>query len=322
MSVEIVAIGRANMDIEIHVDRIPKEDQHVISKRTTISCGGSAANFASQVALLGPKIGLVACIGSDYNGKVMIERLSDIGVDVSRVQILQNQPTGLFIAVNDSKGGKTIIADHGANKFLDRLDKRIFDDSYLLKTRTVHVAGGFPNMIDTVIEIATTDGLIFSFDPGRTSDNVDFQKVLRSTDLLFVNQDELKRYCKVSATERDLRMFAKSFPGIIVLKQGSKGAIATDGFEYYHSDVFDVPVVDTLGAGDAFAAGFVTAWTRSENIEQALNFANAVAALTVTRRGAQEGQPTLDEVSKLLRKYGVSIEPILKTFRERRSSRR
>lgn len=322
MSVEIVAIGRANMDIEIIVDKIPSEGQHIISRKATVSFGGSAANFASQVAHLGPKIGLVACIGSDYNGRVMINHLSDIGVEVSRVQTLQNQPTGLFIIISDSKGGRTIIAEHGANKFLDRLDRRIFDDNYLLKTRTVHVAGGFPNMIDIVIEIATTDGLIFSFDPGRTSDIVDFQKVLRNTDLLFVNQEELKRYFKISATEKNLRAFAKRFPGIIILKQGSKGAIATDGFEYYHSDVFDVSVVDTLGAGDAFAAGFVTAWTRSENIEQALNFANAVAALTITKRGAQEGQPTLDEVSKLMRKYGVSIESILKTFREGKPSRR
>lgn len=322
MSDEIVAIGRANIDIEIHVDSMPEEGQHVISKNTAISFGGSAANFASQVALLGPKIGLVACIGNDHNGSIMIKHLSNIGVDISRVQTLQNHPTGLFILIRDSKGKKTVIAEHGANKFLDRLDRRIFDDDYLLKTRTVHVAGGFPNMIDTVIEIATTEGLIFSFDPGRTSDNIDFHRVLRSTDLLFVNQDELQRYCKISATENNLRTFAKSFPGIVILKQGSKGAIATDGFEYYHSDVFDVPVVDTLGAGDAFAAGFVTAWTRSENIEQALNFANAVAALTVTKMGAQEGQPTLDEVSRLIRKYGVSIEPVLKTFRKRRVSRR
>jgi ribokinase len=82
--------------------------------------------------------------------------------------------------------------------------------------------------------------------------------------------------------------------------------------------VFEVQAVDTLGAGDAFAAGFVAAWTRSENIEQALHVGNAVAALTITERGAQNGQPTLEKTSKLLGKHGISIPQVLKTFRKRK----
>ena len=78
-----------------------------------------------------------------------------------------------------------------------------------------------------------------------------------------------------------------------------------------------MPVVDTLGAGDSFAAGFVAAWMRSERIEQALNVANAVAALTITKAGAQNGQPTLDEAARLLRRHQVSIDSVLKTFRGR-----
>ena len=109
-----------------------------------------------------------------------------------------------------------------------------------------------------------------------------------------------------------------------IVKRGKRGAVATDGFEYCTSQVFETPVVDTLGAGDAFAAGFVTAWTRSERIIQALHVGNAVASLTITKRGAQNGQPSLDSTSKLLKKNGVAIESILRTFRKgkRRKKRR
>jgi sugar/nucleoside kinase (ribokinase family) len=103
---------------------------------------------------------------------------------------------------------------------------------------------------------------------------------------------------------------------------GEKGAIATDGFEYCSSQVFEVPVKDTLGAGDSFAAGFITAWTRSERIPQALNVANAAAALTIRQEGAQQGQPSIDAVGRLLRKHNIKIDSILKTFKPRSKSRR
>ena len=98
---------------------------------------------------------------------------------------------------------------------------------------------------------------------------------------------------------------------------GNKGAIATDGFEYCTSQVFEVPVKDTLGAGDSFAAGFITAWTRSERIPQALNVANDTAALTIKQEGAQKGQPAMEDVARLLRKHNIAIDSILKTFKPR-----
>ena len=132
----------------------------------------------------------------------------------------------------------------------------------------------------------------------------------------------MKEYFKIEPTESALRKFAKTFPGVVILKMGKKGAIATDGFEYCTSQVFEVPVKDTLGAGDSFAAGFITAWTRSERIPQALNVANATAALTIKQEGAQQGQPNLEEVSRLLGKHNISIDSVVKTFKSQSKGRR
>jgi len=311
---EVVAIGRINVDIDMRVDKLPKANEHVICETGRIVFGGSAANFATQSARLGVKTMLVSCVGDDEYGQLAVKDIAKTGVDTSCILVLENQPTGIFVNMYDTKGERIVVVEPGANRFLE---KRVFEEENLLDAQLIHVAGAFPMLIERVAEVTTSYGMILSLDPGRAGINFDYDKILKRTDLLFLNQEELKEYFKVNPNESALRAFAKTFPGIVVLKMGEKGAIATDGFEYCTSEVFEVPVVDTLGAGDSFAAGFVTAWMRSERIEQALNIANAVAALTITRTGAQNGQPTLDETARLLRQHQVSIDSVLKTFRGR-----
>ncbi|MHA1637499.1 MAG: carbohydrate kinase family protein [Candidatus Thorarchaeota archaeon] len=311
MSVEIASIGRINMDIIMEVEKFPVVNGHVISKESHFSFGGSAANFATQASRLGVKTGLISCVGDDIYGQIALKNLSDRGVNTESILVLENQPTGLFFMAQDPKLASMVFSEPGANRFLE---KYIFDEEYLSRTNTIHIAGGFPMMTERAIDIATSNGIIFSFDPGRSGGSIDFSKYLRQTDLLFVNKDELKEYFDVLPKEKDLRSFAKTFPGILVVKLGKEGAIATDGFEYCTSQIFEVEVADTLGAGDAFAAGFVTAWTHSEKIEQALHFANAVAAIAIRKKGAQVGQPNLMDTTKLLRKYGISVHDIQRTF--------
>jgi ribokinase len=296
----------------MRVKTLPKVNDHVISEEGRIEVGGSAANFATQSSKLGVKTSLVSCIGDDEFGQIAVKEIAAAGVDTKNLLVLEKQPTGIFVFAHNPSEERIVVVEPGANKFLE---KHLFEEDVLVNSQVVHVAGSFPMMIDRVADVTTTHGMILSLDPGRAGGNLDFDKILRRTDLLFLNQEELKEYFSINPTERSLRNFAKTFPGIVVLKMGQKGAIATDGFEYCTSEVFEVDAVDTLGAGDAFAAGFVTAWMRAERIEQALNFANAVAALTITKAGAQKGQPKLDEVARLLRRHQISIDSILKTFR-------
>jgi ribokinase len=309
---EVVAIGRINIDVNMLVKALPKANEHVICEEGRIDFGGSAANFATQSAKLGVRTSLVSCLGDDTYGELAVKEIAKAGVDTSSLLVLEKQSTGIFFYAHDSKNERIVVVEPGANRFLE---KHLFEEDALVNAQLVHVAGSFPMMIDRVADVTTTHGMILSLDPGRAGENLDYEKILRRTDLLFLNQRELKEYFKVNPNERSLRAFAKTFPGIVILKMGKKGAIATDGFEYCTSEVFEVDSVDTLGAGDAFAAGFVTAWMRAERIEQALNFANAVAALTITKAGAQNGQPKLDEVARVLRRHQISIDSILKTFR-------
>ena len=309
---DVVAIGRINIDINMSVKTLPKVNEHVVSEVGRIDFGGSAANFATQSAKLGVRTALVSYLGDDEYGQLAVKEIAKAGVNTSCLVVLEKKPTGIFFYAHDSNNDRIVVVEPGANRFLE---KHLFEEDRLVNAQLVHVAGAFPMMIDRVSAVTTTNGMILSLDPGRAGQSLDYDKILPSTDLLFLNQRELKDYFGINPTEKALKDFAKTFPGIVILKMGEKGAIATDGFEYCTSKVFEVPVIDTLGAGDAFAAGFITAWMRSERIEQALNVANAVAALTITKAGAQNGQPNLDGVARLLQQHHISIDSILKTFK-------
>ncbi len=303
----------------MRVDKLPGRNDHVMCDVGYVSLGGSAANFATQATKLGVKTTLISCIGDDTYGELVLRELLKIGVDTSKILVLEKHDTGIFFHAHDPQDDQIVVAKPGANKFLE---KRVIEDDNIAEAKVIHVAGSFPRMIDRASEIASSNGMVLSLDPGRAAQNLDFTKILRQTDLLFLNVGELKEYFNIEPTEEKLRDFAKSFPGIVIVKMGKKGAIATDGFEYCVSQVFEVAVKDTLGAGDSFAAGFITAWTRSEKISQALNFANAAAALTIKQEGAQQGQPSLDEISRLLRNHNISIDAILKTFKKKTKGRR
>ncbi|TFF92103.1 carbohydrate kinase family protein [Candidatus Thorarchaeota archaeon] len=319
MSAEVISIGRINVDVCMHVDSLPEANRHTMASEGHISFGGSATNFAAQMAKLGMKVGLLGCVGDDLHGHQIIKELSHLKVDTRSILVLEKQATGIFTIIQDREGNRQIIVEPGANRFVE---KQLLEDVPLSKTRTIHIAGGFPKIIDRAIEMTITNGMILSLDPGRAASNIEFGRVLPHTDLLFVNEEELKGYFGVEAREEALKAFAKTFPGIVIVKRGIEGAIATDGFEYSVSRAFPVELVDTLGAGDSFAAGFITAWTRSERLYQALNVANATAAITVMKTGAHEGQPDLNETANFLAKHGVNIEPVLRTFRRRRKRRR
>lgn len=316
---EVVSVGRINIDVDLKMQKLPELGEHIVCDKGKMSLGGSASNFASQCAKLGLKASLVSCVGNDEYGSLAVKEIGKAGVDTSCVMVLDNQPTGIFVIARDPSGNQLVMAEPGANRFLE---KRVFEDDSIAEANVMHIAGAFPMMTDRALEMTSTYGMVMSLDPGRAASELDFSRILKGTDLLFVNEEELKQYFGIEPKERELQKLGKTFPGVLIVKMGKKGAIATDGFELVSSKIFELEVADTMGAGDAFAAGFVTAWTRAEDIGKALHFANAVAAITITKPGAQNGQPDLDETANLLRSHGIQIDNILRTFRRRQKPRR
>ncbi|MFW9806084.1 MAG: carbohydrate kinase family protein, partial [Candidatus Thorarchaeota archaeon] len=161
---DVIAIGRINVDVDMKVEKLPSVNEHVISERGRITLGGSAANFASQSARLGVKTTLVSCVGDDAYGQLALKEVAQSGIDTSCLLVLENQSTGIFVYTHDSKGGRIVVSEPGANRFLE---KRVLEEEKIIDAQLVHIAGSFPKLMEGVAELTTSYGMILSLDPGR-----------------------------------------------------------------------------------------------------------------------------------------------------------
>jgi ribokinase len=160
------------------------------------------------------------------------------------------------------------------------------------------------SVVPTLISYAKENNLIVSFDPGTLISSKglkEIEYILRETDILFLNRVEYNDL--VNNNEKGLDIFLELGCEMVVYKKGKEGSfLKTAKGEEIISPGFKVEVVDTTGAGDAFAGGFLTAYLNDLNLKDLMRFANAVAAISVTSKGAKEALPNLDEVLDFISK--------------------
>jgi sugar/nucleoside kinase (ribokinase family) len=257
--------------------------------------GGNAANTSIALARVGVPVRTVGAIGADAQGRFVLDALQRAGVDTSAVATL-DEPTAATVGLVANDGRRMFLHRPGVSAvhFAAPLD---FDAKLIDGMGHYHLASLFilPNFRPHAAEslararvAGLTTSLDTNWDPrGEWIDALG--SCLPGLDFLFMNEDEA-RMVGLSPAEilaRGVRTF--------VLKLGPRGCIVyAQGFE---ADVpaFDVPVKDTTGAGDCFAAGFLAAWLRGSSLEEAGRFANAVGALSVQQVGASAGVRSYDE---------------------------
>jgi len=298
----ILSIGNANLDYFFVVDRMPKGDEEVEALDFYVEPGGSASNFAVAVAKLGEKAGILCCVGDDNAGEFLIRSFERENVDTSLIRVLEGVNTGRVFVIL-AKGEKYMIAFRGANRYLSA---DIITEEKLSSVTHVHVSGGRIEVAEKAFRVAKEAvNAATSYDPGSVNAKKGLsylERVISLTDILFLNTHELKYLLKGN----DLgKLFSINPEIIIVIKKGSKGSEVMTSTGSESAAAFKVQVVDVTGAGDAFDAGFLVGYRRNLRLKECLIFANAVAGIKVTRRGARSS-PTLSEVVEFLREKGLS----------------
>jgi ribokinase len=240
-------------------------------------------------------------IGDDSNGKELLDRLQNEGVDISRVNKKEGYLSGTVFAIIDNDGERRLLSYLGANL---QTKKEDFDKDYISKTKVLHMSNPLLSVVPTLLSYAKENNLIVSFDPGTLISSKglkEIEYILKETDILFLNRVEYNDLVKNS--EKGLDIFLELGAKMVVYKKGKKGSfLKTAKGEEINSPGFKVDVVDTTGAGDAFAGGFLTAYLNNLELKDLMRFANAVAAISVTSKGAKEKLPNLDEVSDFIKK--------------------
>jgi ribokinase len=301
----IVVVGSLNMDFVVGVDRLPAPGETVLGRDFQMIPGGKGANQACAAARLASgsvQVRMVGRVGYDTFGDHLKASLSAAGVDVSSVHATRSHTTGVALIPVDSAGQNSIVVAPGANHTLVASETEVVLRGARLALFQLE------SPLDTVmaaLRIAHQEGARTILDPAPAQPLP--AELLSNVDILTPNESEasfllhlpLRRIAASDAPEL-ARSLRQRGPAAVVLKLGDQGCFYSDAQVEIQSPAFPVTARDTTAAGDVFNAGLAVALAEDRPIAEALRFANAAAAISVTRMGAQASIPTRAEVDQLL----------------------
>jgi sugar/nucleoside kinase (ribokinase family) len=310
---DVSVIGELNLDLILYglPQTMVLEREH-LAKDLSITLGSSSAIFAHNLAHLGNRVGFNSCIGDDPFGEICVQRLSASGADVSHVRKLKGKTTGLTVILPQRKD-RYILTYPGA---MYEMTEKDLEKPFLFNARHLHLSSYFlqkgirPTLID-IFRKAKEAGLTTSLDTNDDPEDRwsgDIQLLLRYVDILLPNERELGKLAQTDDLEKAAEILSQKVR-ILAIKRGVQGAVVRVGKEKHAAFPPMVDVVDTVGAGDTFDAGFIHQFIRGAQIVDCLKFANCAAGLSVTRAGGTEAFRDAPHREAFLRKHASTVGP-------------
>lgn len=285
MSVEVLCIGDVMLDVIVRIDVAPAKINFGSDTASRISTGsgGAAGNVAAWLTRTDAHSTIVCHVGDDPAGAAIVGDFDALGVEHGEL-VIPGQTSGVVIVLVDSLGERTMFPEKGANSNL-----AISDLPELSKFQAVYVSGyallnplARPGVL-AMIEKIKADNITLYFDPASVgtmkdvSDN-EMHQWFSLMDVLLLNEEESIYLTGSVDIERALD-YLLDYSEVVVIKRGSLGAIAkTRGFDSISVPAVPASVVDTTGAGDSFAAGFIATYAKSHDLTAALTSGTQLAA--------------------------------------------
>ncbi|MEM1571081.1 MAG: carbohydrate kinase family protein [Pyrobaculum sp.] len=303
---KVASIGNLNFDIYLRISELPGPDVNIEALDLYTGGGGSAANFAVAIARMGLGARFIGAVGDDPLGDISLRELLAEGVEVA-VKRVTGVRSGVVVVLVHPDGIKRMVSFRGANLGLTPTD--LTPDKFE-GVNHIHLATGRTELITKAKEIAREVGASVSVDGGTALARKGLE-IVRATvegvDVVFMNHVEAKMLANTGDHRSAVEKLAKELKvGELVVTLGPLGAVAYRGGKLLHVDAFKVAALDTTGAGDSFAAAYIAMHLRGRDLYEKLLFANAAAAIKVTRPGARSS-PRYDEVRSFLESLGYKI---------------
>jgi len=306
----IVVIGSLNMDFVIEVDRLPMPGETILGRNFRTIPGGKGANQAYAAAKLaggGATVRMVGRVGADSFGGALKSNLAGAGVDVRGVHVTEGEATGVACIQVDAAGQNSITVAAGANGALMPGDIGAFDDARCVLTQ-------LEVPIETMLEglnRARKAGAIGILDPAPARALT--HEVLELVEIATPNETEACLLAGVAPSRLNPSEAAaigqrirESGAKAVIVKLGEQGCVYCGAEGTFAVPAFPVKAVDSTAAGDTFNAALAVALVEGREMRAAMRFANAAAAISVTRPGAQTSAPSRAEVEEMLGASGVS----------------
>jgi sugar/nucleoside kinase (ribokinase family) len=294
MSIKVFCIGDLMLDVVAQIPTSPHELHLGNDTRTIISThgGGAAGNVASWLAVLGNDVTMVGRIGNDTAGSAITAEFDALGISYGNI-VKEGLHTGVVVCLVDPSGERTMLADNGANAGLEISDLPALDG-----VDAIYLSGYAPlaplsrEGVVEMVRAINWQGIPIIFDPATVGgmQGVPVEEILSwcaLMDTVIMNEEEAIYLSELSDCESALNFFVELTPRVII-KRGSAGAIGLErGGQIISVAAHTSAVVDTTGAGDAFAAGFIDAFTGRRDFSHAIERARAVAGHCVAIVGAR-----------------------------------
>jgi ribokinase len=305
MAKRILVAGSSNIDFLLTTPYIPAPGETLLSSgKYAFTPGGKGANAAVAAAAMGAEVIFCSRVGDDAYGDRLIALLKERGIDTRNVKVDRLEQTGLAVVMLEKNGANRIIVFGGANRKISDSD---IEDSFSTAYPDA-VLTQFEIRQDAVLAAAKTaayEGIPLFVDAGPATSDFPLEKLER-VEVFSPNESETEILTGIrpNSLENCLRASIALCNRVdikyVVLKLGARGCYIYDGKYCDIISPFDVPVVDTTAAGDVFTAALTAEYLRSGDILASARFANAAGALAVSKLGAINSVPTLEEVRALL----------------------
>jgi len=306
MSGKIVVIGSSNVDFIMKMDHLPRVGESVPNAEFMQTFGGKGANQAVAVARAGGSVDFIGCVGDDAFGTQVIANLKQAGVGVAFTFVEAGVASGAALVMIGAAGQNYLSVAPGANHRLsrDHLDRAracIAQADLVLFQYEI-----LPDVLAYGVELAHALGktIMLNLAPAQPI----ARDVLRRVNILVVNEVEAEFLCGFSvapgeSAQRAARFLQTLGPEVVIITLGAAGAELAAADQQHTLPGFVVPAVDTTAAGDVFCGALAVALAEGQALPAAARFANAAAALAVTRLGAQPSIPTRREIDSFLASF-------------------
>lgn len=278
--------------------------------------GGCAVNVASGLARLGEEAGCYVLVGDDEIGNWAKKEIVKSKIDIGLFKTFPGIYSDLSaIVVDENTGERTIFSNHSASEKFEVEKNEIGNPEWIFIS---DLSGDWKKNLDTIIAVAKEKKIYLAFNPRQKALENDIQKNIQAIsvmDILFVNKDEAINI--ISSKEGDgqnerlndekylIEELKKIGPKVVALTDGIRGAWGFDGEQLLHVDALLRKAVDSTGAGDAFASGFLAAYLKNKNLEDCLKWGIINSSNSVTEYGGQKGLLTQEEINLKIQEVSV-----------------
>ncbi|MCJ7583573.1 MAG: sugar kinase [Anaerolineales bacterium] len=293
--------GEINPDLILSGNVTPEFGQvEKLVDSAVLTVGSSSAIFACEAARLGLKVAFVSVSGDDIFGRFMLDEMNSRGVDTSAVFVRPGGGTGLSVILN--RGADRAILTYPG--LIPALTATEVTNDLLRRSRHLHIASyflqtalqpGLPDLFARAHALGLTTSLDTNWDP--SGEWRGFDELLCRVDVFLPNENEALALTGTKEIESAIQRLGESCK-VVAIKLGADGAIARRGGETARAPAIPVEVVDTVGAGDTFDAGFLFGWLNGWSLKKTLSLAVVCGSLSARAAGGASAQPTLDEAMK------------------------